>query len=304
MALRGAVVGVGYLGNFHAQKYKSLPDVELIGVCDAFKEQAEKIGQALGVPAFNNPQDLIGKVDVVTIAASTKSHYELTKLFLSHGVHVNVEKPITETSAQAKELIELAKKKNLVLSVGHIERFNPSLCELKKRLKNAESFELIRHAPYKTRGADVSVLHDLMIHDIDMMFWLTGSDVASFQISAQTIVSKEPDAAQAHFLMKNGMRVFISVSRAAPAVERRVKAYEKNQAYYVDSGAGVIELVTANGQESKVERIEVPKQDALQMETTNFLNAVMNKQPATVTGTDGLRALELVEDLLRAIHGS
>lgn len=304
MALRGAVIGVGYLGNFHAQKYKSLPEVELVGVCDAFKEQAEKIGQNLGIPAYHNPQDLIGKVDVVTIAASTKSHYELAKLFLSHGVHVNVEKPITETSEQAKELIELAHKKNLVLSVGHIERFNPSLRELKKRLKNAESFELIRHAPYKSRGADVSVLHDLMIHDIDMMFWLTGSDVASFQVSTQTIVSKEPDAAQAHFLMKNGMRVFISVSRAAPAIERRVKAYEKNQAYYVDSGSGVIEFITGNGQESKVERIEVAKQDALQMETSEFFNAVLQKRSPAVSGVDGLRALQLVEDLLRAIHGS
>lgn len=299
--LRGAVVGVGYLGNFHAQKYKSLPEVELVGVCDAYKDQAEKIGQALGVPAFNNPQDLIGKVDVVTVAASTKSHYELTKLFLSHGIHVNVEKPITETSNQARELIELAEKKSLVLSVGHIERFNPSLCQLKTRLKNPLSFELIRHAPYKPRGADVSVLHDLMIHDIDMMYWLTGSEVASFQISAQKIVSQEADAAQAHFVMKNGMKVFITVSRAAPVVERRVRVYEKNQAYYVDSGAGVLELVTANGNESSVEKIEVQKLDALQQETSDFLGAVINKRSPRVSGSDGLKSLKLVEDLLKSI---
>src|SRR5690606_23223629 len=139
--------------------------------------QADKIAAELGVKSFHRPEDLIGQVDLVTVAASTLSHYDVAKTFLENGVHVNVEKPITATVPQAEELIALAQKKNLKLAVGHIERFNPSVNELRKHIKNPRTIELIRTAPYKARGADVSVLHDLMIHDMDLLFWLSGSEI-------------------------------------------------------------------------------------------------------------------------------
>ena len=174
MKLRTAVVGVGYLGQFHAQKHKALTtgawstQAEFVGVCDLNATQAEKIAQDLGVKAFTRPQDLIGKVDAVTVASITPAHYELTKMFLEAGIHVNVEKPITVNVSEAQELIALAKKKNVILTVGHSERFSPVFTRLRELVINPLYVELFRHAPFKPRGAEVSVLHDLAIHDVDL----------------------------------------------------------------------------------------------------------------------------------------
>lgn len=303
--LRGAVVGVGYLGNFHAQKYQNNPNVELVGVCDAFPAQADKIAAALGVQAFHNPQDLIGKVDLVTIAASTLSHYEIAKLFLSNGVHVNVEKPITATVPQAEELVALAQKNNLKLAVGHIERFNPSVIEFKKHLKNPTTIELIRTAPYKARGADVSVLHDLMIHDLDMLLWLTGSEIESMTASGTKLVSKELDTASLTVKMKNGVHGIITVSRVATNAQRSVRATQPDCTLFALTGTHELEKVEKGpgGEELvKVTKWTVTKEDALQKETDAFIDAVLNNKTPVVTGLDGLRALKAIEDIQRMIE--
>lgn len=303
--LRGAVIGVGYLGNFHAQKYQNNPNVELVGVCDAFPAQADKIAAALGVPAFHNPQDLIGKVDLVTIAASTLSHYEIAKLFLSNGVHVNVEKPITATVPQAEELVALAQKNNLKLAVGHIERFNPSVIEFKKHLKNPSTIELIRTAPYKARGADVSVLHDLMIHDLDMLLWLTGSEIESMTASGTKLVSKELDTASLTVKMKNGVHGIITVSRVATNAQRSVRATQPDCTLFALTGTHELEKVEKGpgGDELvKVTKWTVTKEDALQKETDAFIDAVLHNKTPVVTGLDGLRALKAIEDIQRMIE--
>lgn len=304
--LRGAVVGVGYLGNFHAQKYQNNPNVELVGVCDAFPAQADKIATALGVKAYHNPQDLIGQVDLVTIAASTLSHYEIAKLFLNNGVHVNVEKPITATVPQAEELVALAQKNNLKLAVGHIERFNPSVIEFKKHLKNPTTIELIRTAPYKSRGADVSVLHDLMIHDLDMLLWLTGSDIESMTASGTKLVSKELDTASLTVKMKNGVHGIITVSRVATNAQRSVRATQPDCTLFALTGTHELEKVEKGpgGDELvKVTKWTVTKEDALQKETDAFIDAVLNNKNPVVTGLDGLRALKAIEDVQRLIEG-
>lgn len=304
--LRGAVVGVGYLGNFHAQKYQNNPNVELVGVCDAFPAQADKIATALGVKAYHNPQDLIGQVDLVTIAASTLSHYEIAKLFLNNGVHVNVEKPITATVPQAEELVALAQKNNLKLAVGHIERFNPSVIEFKKHLKNPTTIELIRTAPYKSRGADVSVLHDLMIHDLDMLLWLTGSDIESMTASGTKLVSKELDTASLTVKMKNGVHGIITVSRVATNAQRSVRATQPDCTLFALTGTHELEKVEKgpSGDELvKVTKWTVTKEDALQKETDAFIDAVLNNKNPVVTGLDGLRALKAIEDVQRLIEG-
>jgi predicted dehydrogenase len=303
--LRGAVVGVGYLGNFHAQKYQNNPNVELVGVCDAFPAQADKIAAALGVQAYHNPQDLIGKVELVTIAASTLSHYEIAKLFLSNGVHVNVEKPITATVPQAEELVALAQKNNLKLAVGHIERFNPSVIEFKKHLKNPTTIELIRTAPYKARGADVSVLHDLMIHDLDMLLWLTGSEIESMTASGTKLVSKELDTASLTVKMKNGVHGIITVSRVATNAQRSVRATQPDCTLFALTGTHELEKVEKGpgGEELvKVTKWTVTKEDALQKETDAFIDAVLNNKTPVVTGLDGLRALKAIEDIQRMIE--
>ncbi len=303
--LRGAVVGVGYLGNFHAQKYKNNPHVELVGVCDHFPAQADKIAADLGVKSFHRPEDLIGQVDLVTIAASTLSHFELAKLFLQNGIHVNVEKPITATVPQAEELVALAKKHNLKLAVGHIERFNPSVIELKKHLKNPRTIELTRMAPYKARGADVSVLHDLMIHDMDLLLWLSGSEVETMVGSGTKLVSKELDTASVSFKMKNGMHAIINVSRVSPTTQRSVRVTQDDCTLFAHTGTHELEKVEVGpgGDELvKVTKWTVNKEDALQKETDAFIDCVLHNKTPVVTGLDGLKALQAIEDVQRMIE--
>ncbi|QDK45099.1 gfo/Idh/MocA family oxidoreductase [Bdellovibrio sp. ZAP7] len=302
--LRGAVVGVGYLGNFHAQKYKNNPHVQLVGVCDHFPAQADKIAAELGVQSFHHPQDLIGQVDLVTIAASTQSHYEVAKLFLQNGIHVNVEKPITATVPQAEELLALAEKHKVKLAVGHIERFNPSVNELKKHMKNVSTIELIRTAPYKARGADVSVLHDLAIHDMDLLFWLTGSEIESFVASGTKLVSPELDTASISFKMKNGIHAIITVSRIAPVAQRSVRVVQDDCTLFANTGIHELEKVEKGpgGDElTKVTKWTVEKADALQKETDAFVDAVLNDKVPVVTGLDGLKALRAIEDIQKMI---
>lgn len=300
--LRAAVVGVGYLGQFHAQKYKNNSYATLIGVCDPRHDQVQKIAGDLKVEAFTNAKDLIGKVDLVTIAATTSVHYELAKIFLENGIHVNVEKPIAATVRQAEELVELAAQKKLKLAVGHIERFNPAILEFKKHLKNPKSLTLTRWAPFKLRGADVSVLHDLMIHDLDLMFWLCQDvKVKNWMATGCKILTSELDTAEASFEMSTGCHVHISVNRMAHQTIRQIQAIQKSATILAHTGTLQIEKVEPIDPKKeaplKVSSWAVEKSDALQAETNEFINSVrLNKAPA-VTGEDGLLALRWVEDI-------
>lgn len=305
--LRAAVIGVGYLGNFHAQKYKSNPNVELVGVCDHSPAQADKIAAELKVSSFHRPQDLLGQVDLVTIAASTLSHFELAKLLIENGIHVNVEKPITATLEQAEELVALAKKKNVKLAVGHIERFNPSILELRKHIKTPRLIELTRMATFKTRGADVSVLHDLMIHDIDLLLWLSGSEIESMTGMGSKLISNEMDIACVSFKMKNGVQALINVSRVSSGMTRSVRVVQDDATYFAQTGSHELEKVEKGpgGEEPvKITKWNVEKADALQAETDAFIAAVRENKSPVVTGEDGLKALKAIEDIRAMIEAS
>lgn len=304
--IKTAVIGVGYLGRFHAQKYSNNPSVELVGVCDHNPENAKAVAQELQTKAFEKPQDLIGRVDAVTIAASTQAHYELGRLFLEAGIPVNLEKPLAATLQQARELVDLAAKKKTLLCTGHIERFNPSLIELKKNLKKPAAFDLIRHTAFRARGADVSVLHDLMIHDLDLVLWLTGAKVTSFTASGARILQPTWDAAEVSLELSSGALARISVSRVSNRPARMVRVLEQGASFTVDSGALTMEIVTASGGKAEplaTEMLQVAKRDALQDETDAFIDAVSGKAPPVVTGEDGLIALELVTRIDEAIQG-
>jgi predicted dehydrogenase len=297
--LRAAVVGVGYLGTFHAQKYLKNADVRLVGVCDFAPAQADRVAAELGVPSVHRAADLIGQVDMVTVAASTQSHYELAKLFLQNGIHVNVEKPITATVPQAEELVNLAAQKNLKLAVGHIERFNPAILDLKKHLLAPKTLELTRLATYKARGADVSVLHDLMIHDMDLLYWLSESEIETCLVSGSKLISAELDTAQVSFQMKSGLLANIHVSRVSSNMQRWIRVTQKNSVLYANTGSLELEKCEAGSAEApvKITTWNVPKDDALQKETDAFIAAVKNNTPVAVSGEDGLRTLRAIEDL-------
>lgn len=304
--LRAAVVGVGYLGRFHAQKYKALEaelPVELVGVCDLFKDQAEKVGAELGVRAFSNPRDLIGQVDLVTIATVTRAHFEMAQLFLENGIHCNVEKPMTVTVAESEILLRLAAQKNLKICVGHSERFNPAFQKARELIKSPHVIELTRHAPYKTRGADVSVIHDLMIHDLDLLRTLVPTELKLVDAQGGKLISPSLDWAQAVFEFGGGRRALISVSRVAPVMTRSLRILAGHESVLCDLQTGDVQWAQFQNPEAPViQTMNAGKGDNLLSETRAYLQAVLGHEPnLAVPGVDGLRAMEWVHRLMDRI---
>ena len=307
--LRAAVIGVGYLGNFHAQKYKALSEklelnVQLVGVCDLNPTQAQKIAGELGVQAWTNPKDLIGKVDVVTIATITPTHFELAKMFLENGVHVNVEKPICLNTSDAKVLVDLAQKKNLTLCVGHSERFNPAFKGLQQVLQKPSFVELNRYATFKARGSDVSVIHDLMIHDLDLMLSLDSSACRLLTAQAGKLATDTFDWCSATFEFESGLKAQVNSSRLSKEMIRSVRAMDSTSIWIANLQTGDLE------QTQKVANPEAPithevrnlgRGDNLLTETEAFLLAVQGKPNQAVRGVDGMKALELVERILSLV---
>lgn len=305
--IKCGVVGVGYLGTFHAQKYKKLSQedsqVHLVGVYDAHYPQAQKVAEDLGVKAFATLDEMRKEVQAVTIAVSTKAHFEIAQFFLENRIAVNVEKPMTATLTEAEALVKTVEQLNGNLSVGHIERFNPAILELKHLLENPMHFELKRLGPFRARGADVNVLYDLMIHDLDLALWLTNSEPESWIVSGTRLLSSEWDTCQLALKMKNGIRVSIEVSRVNPVPLRMIKATQPLA--ILTANTGTMEMTEVMAAHAGIKAAEplvvrtwhVDKRDALQEETKAFVNAIRHQMPMPVTAQDGLRAIKWVAEI-------
>ena len=296
--LRTAVLGVGYLGQFHAQKHKASPYAELIGVFDVSTERAQKIAEDLGVQAFTQLSQLEKKVDAVTISAATQAHYELALWCLNHGIHVNVEKPIAAELGQAEELVRVARANSLKLAVGHVERFNPAVLAMKAMDFKPEAMILLREGPFKTRAADVSVLHDLMIHDVDLLTWLSGSEIKDFHVEKKKVFTQTWDWAQVQVTMVNGMMANITASRISIVPQRSLEFIKKSETLWAHLGTMELQhcKATPQGTEPVANKIwTAEKIDALQEETNSFLHAVLENKSPKVTGEDGLHALQIIE---------
>lgn len=312
---RCAVVGVGYLGRFHAQKYKALEEAELVGVCDAGFERAQAVASELGVTAFADYKELLGKVDAVTVASTTRTHFEIAKFFLSNGVHVNVEKPMTVTIAEAEELVELAKSKNLKLQVGHVERFNPALQSAKEKLNTPLFIECHRLAPFKPRGVDVDVVLDLMIHDLDVILSLVKSPVKSVSAVGTPVLTKTVDIANARIEFESGTVANVTASRVSQSATRKFRVFQAQQYLSIDFGSGEVNLTTKTGEwnlspTGEMNSDQIPlefdawsleKGDALLAETKAFLHSVRTGAPVVVSGEDGLVAMRLAIQVQKEI---
>jgi predicted dehydrogenase len=306
MKLRTAVVGVGHLGRFHAQKHKSLQEVELLGVCDSSREQAEKVARELGVTAYTNPADLIAaKVEAVTIAASTPAHYELVKQFLEAGVHVLVEKPIASTSAQAEELCDIADRRGLKFQVGHVERFNPAFQSAREKITKPLFIECHRLAPFKVRSTEVDVVLDLMIHDLDVVLSLVQSEPTVVSCVGTPVLTKVIDIANARIEFANGAVANLTASRVSQNTQRKFRIFQPNQYVSIDFQGGEVNILTKTGEwtEGDVppldhQSLSMEKSDALLGETRSFIEAILENRPVPVSGRDGLRALRLAEKII------
>lgn len=297
--LRTAVIGVGYLGNFHAQKYAAIPDAELIGVVDNDLKRAEEIAKALGTVAFDNHLDLIGKVDAVSVVVPTQFHYAVARDFLSAGVHVLIEKPITVTIEEADELIALAEKNNAVFQVGHLERFNPVLQALDGVLQEPLFIESVRIAPFKPRGTDVNVVLDLMIHDIEIIQHIVGSPVQRVDAIGAPVFTGEEDIANARILFENGCVANVTASRISLKSERKMRIFQRNAYITLDfQNRKILTVKQGEGElfpgipNVKVDERELGEADALRSEIESFLDAIRQAKKPEVSGRDGRMALE------------
>ena len=296
--IRAAVVGVGYLGRFHAQKYASLADCELVGVVDADVEVARRVANEVGTQTLDDFRQLFGKVDAVSVATPTPSHADIASGLLLHGAHVLVEKPIAETVAQARQLVELARRQGRVLQVGHLERFNPTILAAEPMLTNSRFIECHRLAPFKERGTDVNVVLDLMIHDIDLVQMIVGSPVASLDAVGTPVFSPEIDIANARLRFENGCVANVTASRVSLKTERKLRIFRDDAYLSLDlqqkiltvirkraPGAGAGELPV------HIEEQSFAQGDALLAEIQAFLAAIRGERPVVVSGEDGERAL-------------
>jgi predicted dehydrogenase len=308
--IRTAVIGVGYLGRFHAQKYAALPDSSLVAVVDARADARDKVAAEVGCRAVADYRDILGEVDAVSIATPTPLHFPLAQECLERGVHVLVEKPVTETPEQARSLIGAAARNGRVLQVGHLERFNAAILALEGTLGTPRFIESHRLAPFKERGTDVNVVLDLMIHDIDLIQSLVGAPIESIDAVGASVFSSGLDIANARIRYANGCVANTTASRVSMKMERKLRLFQDDAYVSIDLQQKVLTIVrkppasaaAAPGQ-VVIEERSYEQGDALKLEIEAFLRAIREGLPPVVSGEDGLRALETAIRITEMVQG-
>lgn len=297
--VRTAVIGVGYLGKFHAQKYAALPNSQLIAVCDNKLDTAQQIASELGTEAVDNFDAIKDRVDAVSIVVPTQLHHAIARQCLQAGKHVLLEKPMTTTIEQAQELVELADQNNLKLQIGHLERFNPAILSLESVLKQPLFIESHRVAPFNPRGADVNVILDLMIHDIDIILDIVGSPVKRIDAKGVAVLSRDIDIANARIEFESGCIANVTASRAGMKSERKMRLFQHDAYITIDfqnkkvgvhrKGTGELYpgVANINSEEQAFEQ-----GDALRAEIESFLDCIQHDRRPKVDGNAGLNALK------------
>jgi predicted dehydrogenase len=307
--VRTAVIGVGYLGRFHAQKYAALPAAELVAVVDANEENRAKVAAETGCRAVADYREILDAVDAVSIATPTPLHYPIAKDCLERGIHVLVEKPITTTLDEARSLVETAARKGRVLQVGHLERFNAAILALAGTLHTPRFVESHRLAPFKERGTDVNVVLDLMIHDIDLIQSLVGAPIISIDAVGSSVFSAGLDIANARIRYANGCVANTTASRVSMKMERKLRLFQDDAYISIDLQQKVLTIVRkppagsdlAKGQ-VLIEERTYDQGDALLFEIEAFLQSIISGSPPVVTGEDGLRALETATRITQMVQ--
>jgi predicted dehydrogenase len=302
--IKVGVVGVGYLGRFHAEKYAAMAEAELVGIVDPDAGRAQEIAVKLNTRVFTEPAQLLGQVDAVSVVVPTVFHHRVALEFLRNGVHVLLEKPITVTTEQADELIAAAAEKHLTLQIGHIERFNPAVDSIKTVLKSPAYMTAERAAPFTVRCTDVNVVLDLMIHDLDIVCDLSGSVPKEVSAAGASIITREIDIATARIVFQNGCVADVTASRISDEKKRVLRVFEGTEVYTSDyqnqkavvarrGGEAVPELVASE--------IQTVRRDTLHEEIKAFLKSVQTGVRPLVTGVEGRRALALATTITNSI---
>lgn len=306
--LRVGVVGVGYLGKFHAEKYAQMDTVDLVGVVDVDGEQARRVAEVIGTNAYTDYRDLFGKVDAVSVVTPTCAHFEVSRAFLEKDVDVLVEKPITSTLAEASELVEFAESRGLIIQVGHLERFNPAVIALQDIVTVPRFIESHRLSIFKPRGIDVSVVLDLMIHDIDIILNFVKSEVTEIRAAGIAVITDEVDIANARLEFANGCVANVTASRISAKNERKFRMFQRDGYISVDFANHGITVIRQNGKSREgvipgmeMQQMSFEKGDALAAEIRAFVTSATTRTVPEVSGQVGRDALKIVLHIMDQI---
>jgi predicted dehydrogenase len=309
--IRAAVVGVGYLGRFHAQKYAQAPGCELVAVVDSRAAARDAVAAELKTRALSDYRSLLGAVDAVSVVTPTPAHFAIARDFLAAGAHVLVEKPITETAEEARELIALARRAGRVLQVGHLERFNAAILAAEPHLRAPRFVECHRLAPYRERGTDVNVVLDLMIHDIDIVQTIVGAPITGIDAVGTPVFSEEIDIANARIRFANGCIANATASRVSLKTERKMRIFEDDAYLSLDLQQKILTLIRKRTPRDgpgplpvTIEEQSLEPGDALKAEIDSFLECIRGGKAPVVSGEAGLMALETAMRITERVNES
>lgn len=320
-----AVVGTGHMGRHHVRIYQELPETELLGVVDINRERADEMAAKHETQGYDSIEPLLGKVLAVSIAVPTIAHIEVARPFIEHGAAVLIEKPIAPDSASARELLELARKHNVVVQVGHTERFNPVVLAMQKMQVTPRFIETHRISPFTFRSADISVVMDMMIHDIDIVLHLVRSRPVKVDSVGVSVLARYEDLANARVTFENGCTANLTASRLALKTERKIRVFSEQAYLSLDYGkkSGIAVKKDANldllklareqhaddlsqlagvdfGSMVSVEPLEIDDVEPLKAELESFVRSITTGEPPAVSGEDGAAAVELAEQIITA----
>ena len=317
--LKVGVFGVGHLGKIHLNNWKEIEGVELIGFFDPSSEIAKEVNEKYQLASFENAEQLMDACDLVDIVAPTTEHFEISKAAITKGKHVFVEKPLANTMDEARELLKLAKEANIKFQVGHVERFNPAFLALKGYTINPMFIEVHRLAQFNPRGTDVSVILDLMIHDIDIILNLVNSNVKNISANGVAVMSDTPDIANVRIEFDNGCVANLTSSRISMKKMRKMRLFQKDAYIGIDFLEKKTEVIKLNTPEDKhvftfdietnngkktiaIANPIIAVGNAIKMELEAFVNAIIQGTDTPVTILDGFRAMDVAHQILEKIN--
>ncbi|MGD0624021.1 MAG: Gfo/Idh/MocA family oxidoreductase [Thermodesulfobacteriota bacterium] len=308
--LKVGVVGIGYLGKFHVEKYAAIPEVELVGFVDRILGRAKQWADKLGTQAFSDYRKLLGAVDAVSVVVPTDEHYRVAKDFLQSGSDVLVEKPISSNLREAADLIATAQKYGRILQVGHLERFNPAILAVREKIRAPLFIESHRLTPFRGRGTEVDVVLDLMIHDLDILLSLVRSKVEHIHAVGVPVLTEKVDIANARIQFAGGCVANVTASRISMEDQRRIRIFQPDSYLAADYAARKVTLyhrvLIPGSPKARIvsEQIQVEPGDALEMEVRSFIQASLNRTTPLVTGEDGKKALAVALDINEQIQAN
>lgn len=307
--IKVGVVGVGYLGRFHAEKYAAMEEADLVGVADTDEKRLREFLDGCDTKGYTDYRELMQRVEAVSIVVPTTLHYQVARDFLRHGVDVLVEKPMTCTLSEAGKLIDLANGKKLILQVGHLERFNAAILGLKDYVEKPLFIESHRLSTFKGRGIDVDVVLDLMIHDIDIILSIVKSNLKSAHAVGVPVITPNTDIANVHLRFENGCTANVTVSRISNKNMRKIRIFQPSAYLSADYASKEITIIRKTGNNGNLgfpgieaETKVFPESDSLREELRSFLHAVKTREKPVVSGEDGRSALQLALKITRQIN--